>query len=114
MGLGVQLLSDPDETGWGRKFLESCGVDPDCEVAVRTTYESCREAHGRWLFGEPSEMDSETYYCLVAAIEDLYGWRRRPWPLDWAPPIIVPLREPLKNTLSRTPGVKPPSWAART
>lgn len=86
--------------GWGRKFLERCGVDSDDPADVRATYESCRDAHGRWLALGEGDMDGETYYTLVDAIKDLYGWGQ--FPFDWPAPTLVMMRQPIRNLLPRT------------
>jgi hypothetical protein len=91
------------ESGWGAKFLRRCDVDPDDPADVRAVYESCREAYGRWLATRVGDIDDETYYTLVGAIEDLYGWERTQWPLDWPAPTLVLLTRPLRNLLPRKP-----------
>lgn len=83
--------------GWGRRFLERCGVDPDDPADVRATYESCRDAHGRWLATRDGDMDGETYRMLVDAIRDLYGWEELP--LDWPGPTLALMSQPLRNLL---------------
>ena len=88
-----------EASGWGRNFLARCDIDPDDPADVRGAYESCREAHGCWLATREGEMDGQTYYTLVDAIKDLYGWRD--FPLDWPAPTLVFMREPLRNLLPR-------------
>lgn len=95
--------ADPQsQRPWGRSFFERCDIDPDNEADVRDAYESCRELHARWLWTGEGEIDGGTYYMLVDAIKDLYSWGH--FPLDWPPPIIVRMSQPLKNTLARKPG----------
>jgi hypothetical protein len=90
-----------DDHGWGAKFLRRCGVDPDDPADVRAAYEGAREAYGRWLAGHGGEIDDETYYTLVDAIKDLYGWAM--FPYDWPAPTLVLLNQPLRNLLPRKP-----------
>lgn len=87
------------EPGWGRGFLKSCGIDPDDPAAVRAGYESCRRSHALWLRTGEGDMDGDTYYMLVDAVEDLYGWDR--FPLDWPAPILFLQDKPLRNLLQR-------------
>jgi hypothetical protein len=94
-------VTDSTDHGWGRAFLARCGIDPDDPVDVRATYESCREAHAKWLATGAGEMGDETYYTLADAIKDLYGWRD--FPLDWPAPVLVRMAQPLRNLLQRRP-----------
>jgi hypothetical protein len=89
----------PPEPGWGRGFLEQCGIDPDNPTNVREVYESCHDGHVHWLLTGEGWMDAEAYNMLVEAIEDTCGWEV--WPLDWKPPRIVLVSEPFRNTLRR-------------
>lgn len=93
--------------GWGRTFLARCGINPDDESNVRASYESCREAHARWLATGQGEIDAESYGMLVDAIRDLYGWQQ--FPLDWPAPTLVYMPQPLRNHLTRTSGTAAPS-----
>lgn len=100
----VESDQSADGPGWGRKFLLRCGVDPDDPTAVREGYESCRRDHALWLRTGEGDMDGGTYYCLVDAIKDLYGWTEPGhWPLDWLAPILFLQDKPLRNLLQRTP-----------
>lgn len=95
-------MSEPkSDHGWGRKFLVRCGIDPDDPADVRAGYESCRTSHGRWLATGDGDMDGGTYYMLVDAIKDLYGWTD--FPLDWPAPILVLMSEPFRNLIPRKP-----------
>jgi hypothetical protein len=89
----------PDTAGWGRSFLVHCDINPDDLDDVRAAYESCRESHGRWLATGEGEMDGDTYYMLVDAIKDLYGWDAFPW--GWPPPTLVLMSRPFRNLLPR-------------
>lgn len=90
------------EPGWGRKFLEGCGIDPDDPADVEAAYRSAHADHVRWLTGNPqAEIDSETWDRLVEAVKDAKGWDRIP--LGWPAPILVRLAEPLRDTLRRIP-----------
>ena len=91
----------PAPPSWGRKFLERCGIDPDDPADVRATYESCREAHARWLATSEGEIDADAHGLLVDAIRDLYGWDR--FPLDWPAPTLVLMPQPFRNLLQRGP-----------
>ena len=93
-------VADEPEPGWGRKFLVRCGVDPGDPADVRATYESCRADYVLWLAKRSGEIDDESYYTLVAAITDLYGWEQ--FPLDWPAPTLVMMARPLRNLLTRT------------
>ena len=90
------------EPGWGRKFLERCGVDPDDPADVEATYRSAHADHARWLTGNPqAEIDSETWDRLVEAVKDAKDWDRIP--LGWPAPTLVLRTEPFRNTLRRIP-----------
>lgn len=87
------------EHGWGRGFLVQCDIDPDDPADVRAAYESCRTSHGKWMATGEGEMGGESYYMLVDAIKDLYGWDA--FPLDWPAPILFLQDKPFRNLLPR-------------
>lgn len=95
-----------DDHGWGRAFLLRCGIDPDDPADVRAGYESCRTSHGRWLATGDGDMDAGTYYMLVEAIEDLYGWSD--WPLGWLAPTLVLMAEPFRDLIPRAKKTETP------
>lgn len=88
-----------EDRPWARAFLQRAGIDPDDPADVRASFESCRAAHARWLASRAGEIDADAYRDLLYVIRALYGWTQ--WPLDWPPPTLVLMTQPLRNLLPR-------------